>query len=93
MNTSEKSYLESNIDQIIGNKSKKSLIIKVAISIATLAYIYSLTFGESSLGVYFKTAWKQDEVTKEYNNLQKENQNLQKQYFELIQLTPDSSMF
>jgi len=93
MNILDKSYLENSIKQILANKTKKSLIIKAAIALAAIIYIYLLIFSQSSIGVYLKTSWKKDEITKEYNNLQEENQNLQKQYFELIQLTPDSSVF
>ena len=84
-----------NLDKLLGqndNNRFRPFILIIAV-LFTLIYLYALIFGETSLGVYFKTKWKKEDLTKEYNTLQEQNQKLQKEYFELIQLTPDSSLF
>ena len=85
-----------NIDDILGqndNKNRFRPILIVAIILAVLMYLYALFFGESSLQVYFKTKWKKEELMQDYKILQEQNQKLQKEYFELIQLTPDASLY
>ncbi len=84
-----------NLDKLFGqndNNRFRPLIAVIAV-LFILIYLYALIFGETSLGVYFQTKWKKEDLIKEYNTLQEQNQKLQKEYFELIQLTPDSSLF
>jgi len=66
-----------------------NLLLKLALFIIFLYYLYSIFYGESSLGVLQDAKLREEKLKKEYNKLQNENQQLQKKHFELIQLTPD----
>jgi cell division protein FtsB len=76
-------------------KEKKdySAFWAIVIAFAILAYFYSLIFGQNSISVMLNAKWKKEELLKEYNKLQTQNQKLQKEHFELIQLTPEQDAF
>ena len=74
-------------------KKDYSVLYAIIIAIALLIYFYSLIFGQNSISVLLSVKWKKEELIKEYNKLQLENQKLQKEHFELIQLTPDQDVF
>jgi len=88
-----------NLEQEIYSDYKKkeriplSLIIKIVIFIAIILYLRSILFGDYSIAVLLNAKAKKEQLTKEYNKLQEENQKLQKQHFEMIQLTPDEDAF
>ncbi|NPA27535.1 MAG: hypothetical protein GXN91_00595 [Epsilonproteobacteria bacterium] len=65
----------------------------IILGLFLLFYIFNLIFGSNSLFALIKTQDKKEELVKEYERLQRENQELQKNYFELIQLTPDIDAF
>ena len=71
----------------------KSALLKLVIFIAVILYLYSIFFGEYSLGVMLDAKAKKEQLQNEYNKLQQENQKLQKKHFELIQLTPSEDAF
>ncbi len=71
----------------------KSALLKLVIFIAIILYLYSIFFGEYSLGVMLDAKAKKEQLQQEYNTLQQENQKLQKKHFELIQLTPSEDAF
>jgi len=87
----------SNIDEYNDYSDKesdsKSALLKLIIFIAILLYLYSIFFGEYSLGVMLDAKAKKEKLLQEYNTLQQENQKLQKKHFELIQLTPSEDAF
>ena len=53
-------------------------------------YVYILVTGENSLMVWNQLKTKKAALLKEGRNLKQENQKLQKEYFELKQLEPNS---
>ena len=74
-------------------KGRYSPLIKLLFFIALLLYLYSILFGEYSIGVMLDAKNKKERLLKEYNTLQSENQKLQKEHFEMIQLTPTEDSF
>jgi len=70
-----------------------SPLLKLIFFIALLAYIYSILFGEYSINVMLDAKKKKEHLLQEYNTLQSENQKLQKEHFEMIQLTPTEDSF
>ena len=70
-----------------------SIFLKLAIFIFLILYLYSLFFGESSIGVLQLAKERFNKLNSEYNKIQNENQKLQKKHFELIQLTPEEDTF
>ena len=98
METNKKGVIGDILEAAETQKSKKakkdySALYAVIIAIALLAYFYSLIFGQNSISVMLNAKWKKEELIKEYNKLQLENQKLQKEHFELIQLTPEQDAF
>jgi len=93
------SNLTENLEQEIYNdyeeKERKplSLLAIIAIFIAIILYLRSILFGDYSIAVMLDAKSKKEQLTKEYNKLQEENQKLQKQHFEMIQLTPTEDAF
>ena len=67
--------------------------IVIVVAVFLLIYLINLIFGENSISALIKAKNQKEALEKEYNRLQKENQELQKDYFELIQLTPDIDAF
>ena len=65
----------------------------VILGIFLVVYIFNLLFGTNSLFALIETKSRKERLLKEYERLQRENQELQKNYFELIQLTPDTDAF
>jgi predicted membrane protein len=83
MNSSEnrrrrgrKRELEIKEDESLGLYFTFTIIILLAI------YFYFLLFGENSLSALIKAEARRDNLIREYNELQIENQKLQKRYFE-----------
>ncbi len=70
-----------------------SLLLKIFLFIIFIFYLYSLFFGESSIGVLQNAKEREEELKDEYHKIQEENQKLQKKHFELIQLTPEEDTF
>ena len=75
------------------NTSTKKFIVLVISSIAFtmfLSYHVSIIlFGDNSLEVYMDLKDKKEFLQSEITRLQKENANLQKEYFELKNLEPE----
>ncbi len=69
------------------------LIVKIIISILFISTLYSLFFGDSSIGVLQNAQERDLKLKSEYTKIQNENQKLQKKHFELIQLTPEEDSF
>ena len=69
------------------------LILKLLLIVFFISYLYSLFFGESSIGVLQSAYEREKKLKDEYNQIQNENQKLQKKHFELIQLTPEEDNF
>ena len=94
METNNNDLIEnSQIEEITSQNRGPNPYLVIFIAIIVLAYLYSLTFGESSISVMLKAKWKKEELLREYNALQQENQKLQKKHFELIQLSPTKDAF
>jgi len=70
-----------------------SIFLKLSLFIFLILYLYSLFFGESSIGVLQLAKERFNKLNIEYNKIQNENQKLQKKHFELIQLTPEEDTF
>ena len=94
------SYLVNNIvenyNDYSADETKKegsSPLIKLLFFLAILLYLYSILFGEYSIGVMLDAKKKKERLLEEYNTLQSENQKLQKKHFEMIQLTPTEDSF
>ena len=85
------------IEETIKASSKRqlntSLLLKIFITIIFFSYLYSLFYGESSIGVLQAAKEREEQLRAEYNKTQHENQQLQKKHFELIQLTPEEDNF
>jgi len=71
----------------------RPLLLKLVLFFMLLYYLYSLFFGESSIGVLQNAYEREQKLKDEYNKIQNENQKLQKKHFELIQLTPEEDDF
>ena len=69
------------------------LIVKIIISVFFISTLYSLFFGDSSIGVLQNAQERDLKLKSEYTKIQNENQKLQKKHFELIQLTPEEDSF
>lgn len=67
--------------------------IHIVIAVFLLLYFYALFFGNYSVGVLIDANRLQAALHKEYNDLQNENQQLQRKHFELLQLTPKEDAF
>ncbi len=63
------------------------------IAVFLLFYLYSIFFGNYSVGVLLDVKKRLATLKTEYMQLQNENQKLQKKHFELIQLTPQEDAF
>ena len=72
---------------------KKKFFIYLAGIIALLIYLHSILYGDYSISIYLDDKEKLKNLQKEYNSLQESNQKLQKEHFEMIQLTPDIDAF
>jgi hypothetical protein len=70
-----------------------SLIFRIILFIILLFYLYSLFFGESSIGVLQDTKDRYNKLNSQYTKILDNNQKLQKKHFELIQLTPQEDSF
>ena len=70
-----------------------SPLLKLLFFVALLLYLYSILFGEYSIGVMLDAKKRKEHLLQEYNALQSENQKLQKKHFEMIQLTPTDDSF
>ena len=84
---------DSDFQEEQNSKRGFSPLIKLLFFVALLLYIYSILFGEYSIGVMLDAKKKKEHLLKEYNTLQSENQKLQKKHFEMIQLTPTEDSF
>ena len=84
---------DSEYSDVPTKKEGSSPLLKVLIFTAILLYIYSILFGEYSIGVMLNAKKKQEHLIDEYNTLQSQNQKLQKKHFEMIQLTPTEGAF
>ena len=69
------------------------LLLKLLLIALFISYLYSLFYGESSIGVLQDAKSREAKLKEEYNKIQDENQKLQKKHFELIQLTPEEDDF
>ena len=93
------SYLVNSIleesDNLVDENTKEgsSPLLKLLVFVAILLYLYSILFGEYSIGVVLDAKKKQERLINEYNTLQSQNQKLQKKHFEMIQLTPIEDAF
>lgn len=86
------SYQDLDIQEVKRAQSPKVnlfFLVKILIFLAFVSYLYSLFYGESSVSVLLDAKNREAKLMQEYNNIQNENQKLQKKHFELIQLTPD----
>ena len=63
------------------------------VAILLLFYLYSIFFGNYSVGVLLDVKKRLETLKTEYTQLQNQNQKLQKKHFELIQLTPQEDAF
>ncbi len=68
------------------------IVILVGVSLFVW-YVVSLLFGENSLSVLNKLENEKEILFKQSKSLKLSNQELQKKYFELIQLSGDQSMY
>jgi len=85
-----------NLSDYSEEKTKRgdfSPLLKLLFFVALILFLYSILFGEYSLGVMLDAKKKKERLLKEYNTLQSENQKLQKKHFEMIQLTPTEDSF
>ena len=80
-------------DEIISesNDSTKTRysVISIMALIFFVLYLYSMFLGKTSIFTLFKLEDQRNELKEEFNKLQNENEQLQKKYFELRQLTTD----
>jgi len=70
--------------------SFKTLLASAIGLMLFVLYIYILVTGENSLTVWTQLKTKKETLRKEGKRLKQENQKLQKEFFELKQLEPDS---
>ena len=91
MNNTVENYNDYSSDET--KKEGFSPLIKLLFFVAIVLYLYSILFGEYSIGVMLDAKHKKERLLKEYNTLQGENQKLQKKHFEMIQLTPTEDTF
>ena len=74
-------------------KLNTKLLLKITLFVLFVSYLYSLFYGESSIGVLQDAKSREAKLKDEYHTIQNENQKLQKKHFELIQLTPEEDDF
>ncbi len=79
---------DSEYQEEQSGKKFLSPLLKLLFFVALLLYLYSILFGEYSINVMLDAKKKKEHLLQEYNALQSENQKLQKEHFEMIQLTP-----
>jgi len=70
--------------------SFKTLLVSATGLMLFALYVYILVTGENSLMVWDKLKTKKETLIKEGKILKQENQKLQKEFFELKQLEPNS---
>ena len=85
--------LEDSCNEYKKKSNILSFFVKFVISVALFLYLYTILFGEYSIGVLLDAKSKKKRLKKEYNILQDKNQKLQKKHFEMIQLTPQEDTF
>jgi cell division protein FtsB len=68
------------------------IVILVGVSLF-IWYVVSLLFGENSLSVLNKLENEKEALSIQSKSLKLSNQELQKKYFELIQLSGDQSLY
>ena len=75
---------------VFGFSLRSLLLILLGIALFSL-YVGVLLFGENSLSVLESVKKERRDLMAEKSRLQRENQQLQKKYFELLQIVGDSS--
>ncbi len=92
----ENNHNDLNVEEVIQKEKREfnyPLFFELALYILILLVLYSLFFGDSSIGVLEDAKDLEAKSTQEYNAIEQENQKLQKKHFELIQLTPQEDSF
>jgi len=80
---------EKSTETLTGLSLKTLLAAAIGLMLFSF-YVYILVTGENSLMVWNQLKTKKATLLKEGKNLKQENQKLQKEYFELKQLEPNS---
>jgi len=81
---------EENSNDVIEFSFRRFILISIAILLFAF-YLKAILFGENSLSILEKVQDKKRQLLQEKYRLQRDNQRLQKRYFELLQVVGESS--